>query len=67
MLAAELFQLAHPVGGGGVQAAFTLDDFNDNGGGLVDTAARVAEHLVHHGDGVDLVTKIVGVRHAADL
>ena len=25
MLAAELFQLAHPVGGGGVQAAFALD------------------------------------------
>src|SRR5690606_3603297 len=67
VLAADLFQLAHPVGGGRVQAAFALDHFDDHGGGLVHAAARVAEQLVHHRDGVDLVTEVVGVGHAADV
>ncbi len=48
VLAADLFQFAHPVGGSGVQTAFTLDHFHDDGGGLVHATARVAEQLVHH-------------------
>src|SRR5690606_26414541 len=67
VLAAELFQLAHPVGGRSIQAAFTLDHFDNYGGGLVHAAARVAEQLVHHRDGIDLVTEVVGVGHAADV
>src|SRR5690554_1082339 len=67
VLAAQLLQLAHPVSGGGVQAAFALDDFNDDRGGLVHAAARVAEQLVHHRDGVDLVAEVVGIGHAADV
>ena len=67
VLAAQFFQFAHPVGRCGIQAAFALNHLNNYCSRLVDTAARVAEHLVHHGDGVDLVTEVVGVGHAADV
>ncbi len=67
MLAAEFFQFAHPVGGGSVQSAFTLNDFHNHCRWFVDAAARIAQQLVHHGDGVDLVAKVVGIGHTADV
>ncbi len=67
VLAAEFFQLAYPLGRSRVQAAFALDDFDDDRGRLVDAAGRVGEQLVHHRDGVDLIAEVVGVGHAADI
>ncbi len=67
VLAAELLELAHPLGRRGVQSAFALHHLDDHRGGLVDAAGGVGEQLVHHADGVGLVAEVVGVRHPADI
>ncbi|MNC41687.1 hypothetical protein D3C75_904620 [compost metagenome] len=67
MLAAQALELAHPLGGGDVEAALALHHLDDHRGRLVDAAARIVEQLVDHRDGVDLVAEVVGVGHATDV
>ncbi len=63
MLAADLFEATQPIEAGHVDAAFALDGFDDDGGGVVHAAAAVGQQFVEVRDGVHALPHVPIIGH----